>query len=81
MATVTGTGGSYAPGLSPTPAAMAEVTPMYASGAVYVAMRRRRIRIAAAAKTADGIQIQTSSLARTRAPHSLKNARTLIGDT
>ena len=49
--------------------------------AVYVAILRRRIQIAAAAKIADGTKIQTSSLARTRAPHSLKNARTLIGET
>ena len=55
--------------------------PVGSSDAIYVALLRRRIQIAAAAKIADGTQIQTSSLARTRAPHSLKNARTLIGET
>lgn len=47
----------------------------------YVATLRPRSQSIAAAKRADGIQIQTSSLLITRAPHSLKNARTLIGDT
>ena len=47
----------------------------------YVATAPRRIQIAALAKSAEGIQTQTSSLIKTRAPHSLKNARTLIGET